>query len=70
MERTSANKGGESEHAPTSEDEEEEEQGKSEDSGEHKSSKIEPWHVWVERITRIGLKEMQKAHVEDWVVAA
>ena len=64
--------GGESEEAPTSEEEEEDdEEDESAGGWEHTSAeKIEPRHVWIERVTRMGLKEMQKAHVEDWVVAA
>ena len=31
---------------------------------------MEPWHEWVQRVTRVALEEMEKAHVEDWATAA
>ena len=47
----------------SSEDEEE-----AEDSAKEEME-IEPWHQWVQRVTKLALKEMQKAGVSDWVCA-
>ena len=31
---------------------------------------LEPWHEWCMRVTEAAEREMWKAGVEDWVVAA
>ena len=41
-----------------------------EDEEEKDGEEIEPWHEWVQRVTRLALKEMKREQVEDWVDAA
>ena len=34
------------------------------------SEDLEPWHEWVQRATRIAIRELEKAQVSDWAEAA
>jgi hypothetical protein len=52
-----------------SEEEEEEEEEQEEQGGEAEADDLEPWHVWIQRVTGRALKEMEKAGVEEWTKA-
>ena len=41
-----------------------------EGSSEQEDDDLEPWHEWLQRVTRLALQEMKKAQVDDWVDAA
>ena len=66
----------EEEEHTDSEDEDAEEESQSEggerqeEQEETDGEELEPWHEWVQRATRVALKEMEKAQVSDWVEAA
>ena len=76
--RTDEGLEGEEEELEESEEEEEEEKEKTEEEEEEKEEKeekacgeeLEPWHEWVQRVTKMAVKEMEQAKVEDWVEAA
>ena len=72
IEETTAAKAGAREDdssSEESEEEEEEEEEQEEQGGEVEAADLEPWHVWIQRVTGHAMKEMEKAGVEEWTKA-